>query len=107
MVEPYGKLDDAVPFLRNDIPVSDPKMNGYERLCSGFEEAARLVVSSQLASTSEIQRRLGFGYAKAGRIMDQLEDVGIVGPFNGESPREVIVKNLAELESVLDKLQRQ
>ena len=107
MVEPYGKLDDAVPFLRNDIPVSDPKMNGYERLCSGFEEAARLVVSSQLASTSEIQRRLGFGYAKAGRIMDQLEDVGIVGPFNGKSPREVIVKNLAELESVLDKLQRQ
>ncbi len=107
MIEPYKRFDGAVPFLRNDIPATDPKKTGSEGLCNGFVEAARLVVSSQHASTSDIQRRLGFGYAKTGRIMDQLEAVGIVGSVKRDSSREVIVKNLIELQSILDKLQRQ
>ena len=66
-----------------------------------FEEAARMVVINQRGSTSDLQRRLGMGYAKAGRVMDQLEAAGIVGPQNGAKPREVLVKDIAELESVL------
>ncbi len=62
-------------------------------------EAADLVVNSGIGSTSNIQRRLKVGYARAGRIMDQLEEKGIVGPANGSRPREVLVDAL-ELESV-------
>lgn len=66
-----------------------------------FEEAARMVVQNQRGSTSDLQRRLGMGYAKAGRVMDQLEAAGIVGPQNGAKPREVLVKDFAELDSIL------
>ena len=66
-----------------------------------FEEAARMIVINQRGSTSDLQRRLGMGYAKAGRVMDQLEAAGIVGPQNGAKPREVLVKDLAELEEKL------
>lgn len=62
-------------------------------------EAAELVVSSGMGSTSNVQRKLSVGYARAGRIMDQLEEKGIVGPANGSKPREVLVDEL-ELESV-------
>ena len=66
-----------------------------------FEEAARTVVLNQRGSTSDLQRKLGMGYAKAGRVMDQLEAAGIVGPQNGAKPREVLVKDIAELEEIL------
>ena len=66
-----------------------------------FEEAARMIVINRRGSTSDLQRRLGMGYAKAGRVMDQLEAAGIVGPQNGAKPREVLVKDLAELEEKL------
>ena len=69
-----------------------------------FEEAARLVVQSQRGSTSDLQRRLGMGYAKAGRVMDQLEQAGIVGPQEGSKPRQVLVDDLDELESILSAL---
>ena len=62
-------------------------------------EAADVVVSSDLGSTSNLQRRLKVGYARAGRIMDQLEDKGIVGPANGSRPREVLVDQM-ELETL-------
>lgn len=62
-------------------------------------EAADVVVSSDLGSTSNLQRRLKVGYARAGRIMDQLEEKGIVGPANGSRPREVLVDQL-ELETL-------
>jgi S-DNA-T family DNA segregation ATPase FtsK/SpoIIIE len=62
-------------------------------------EAADIVVSSKLGSTSNIQRRLKVGYARAGRIMDQLEEKGIVGPANGSRPREVLADEM-ELEAL-------
>lgn len=66
-----------------------------------FEEAARLIVSTQKGSTSDLQRRLGMGYARAGRVMDQLEGAGIVGPQEGSKPRQVLVTTFEELDEIL------
>jgi len=69
-----------------------------------FEDAARLVVSNQHGSTSMIQRRLSLGYNRAGRIMDQMEALGIVGPNEGSKPREVLIYDELELEKYLESL---
>ncbi len=69
-----------------------------------FEEAARLVVRHQSGSTSLIQRRLKLGYNRAGRIIDQLEAAGIVGPHEGSKAREVLFKDEYELEQFLNSL---
>ena len=60
------------------------------RLDPLFEEAARLVIYNQQGSTSLIQRKFSIGYNRAGRIMDQLEKAGIVGPANGSKARDVL-----------------
>jgi S-DNA-T family DNA segregation ATPase FtsK/SpoIIIE len=85
--------------LENDEPSFDDEEDGLRD--SMFEEAARLIVKHQHGSTSLIQRRLKLGYNRAGRIMDQLEKAGIVGPTNGSKPREVLIKSETELESYL------
>jgi DNA segregation ATPase FtsK/SpoIIIE, S-DNA-T family len=69
-----------------------------------FAEAARLIVQHQQGSTSLLQRRLKLGYNRAGRIIDQLESAGVVGPFEGSKAREVKFKDLAQLESHLREL---
>ncbi len=66
-----------------------------------LEDAARLVIQNQHGSTSMIQRRLKLGYNRAGRIMDQLESLGIVGPAEGSKPREVLIFDERELERYL------
>jgi len=69
-----------------------------------FEEAARLVVQHQQGSTSLIQRKLSLGYNRAGRIVDQLEIAGILGPFEGSKARKVLVQDEFSLEQILSKL---
>ena len=69
-----------------------------------FEDAAKLIVSAQVGSTSFIQRRMKLGYNRAGRLMDQLESAGIVGPSQGSKPREVLYKSDAELYDFLQNL---
>jgi S-DNA-T family DNA segregation ATPase FtsK/SpoIIIE len=69
-----------------------------------FEEAARLIVMHQQGSTSLIQRKLKLGYNRAGRLIDQLEAAGIVGPFEGSKAREVLVKDEMSLEQLLSAL---
>lgn len=71
------------------------------KLDERFEEAAKMVVMNQRGSTSDLQRRLGMGYAKAGRVMDQLEAAGIVGPQEGSKPRQVLVSSLDELDQII------
>lgn len=66
-----------------------------------FEDAARMVVNTRKGSTSDLQRRLGMGYARAGRVMDQLEAAGIVGPQEGSKPRQVLVTDIIELDELL------
>ncbi|MES2797174.1 MAG: DNA translocase FtsK 4TM domain-containing protein [Bacteroidota bacterium] len=66
-----------------------------------FDEAARLVVNHQQGSTSLIQRRLKLGYNRAGRLIDQLEAAGIVGPFEGSKAREVLIHDIQSLEDFL------
>ena len=66
-----------------------------------FDEAARLIVANQLGSTALIQRKMKLGYNRAGRLMDQLEAAGIVGPGQGSKPRDVLVKTEMELDQWL------
>ncbi len=73
---------------------------------SMFDQAARLIVSHQQGSTSLIQRKLKLGYNRAGRIIDQLEAAGIVGPFEGSKAREVLVSDEYSLEQLLSELNK-
>ena len=71
-----------------------------------FEEAARLIVIHQQGSTSLVQRKLKLGYNRAGRIIDQLEAAGIVGPFGGSKARDVLVPDEHSLEQLLNDLNK-
>ncbi|MEE9372029.1 MAG: DNA translocase FtsK [Saprospiraceae bacterium] len=80
---------------------SDMKMSDLDEL---FRDAAQLVVANQLGSTSMIQRKMQLGYNRAGRIMDQMEAMRIVGPAQGSKPREVYVMSEMELMGILDRI---
>ena len=69
-----------------------------------FDEVARMVVQTQVGSTSNIQRKFNIGYNRAGRLMDQLEGAGIVGPQEGSKPREVYIKDQMSLDQLLQQL---
>ncbi|MGG9960600.1 DNA translocase FtsK 4TM domain-containing protein [Ferruginibacter sp. SUN106] len=69
-----------------------------------FEDAARLIVASQVGSTSLLQRRMKLGYNRAGRLMDQLEAAGVVGMNQGSKARDVLIKTEADLQQIFDTL---
>src|SRR5690606_17779213 len=79
-----------------DVDLSDRDQLG--------DDAASLIVLHQQGSTSLIQRKLKLGYNRAGRIIDQLEAAGVVGPFEGSKAREVLIQDEASLEQLLESL---
>ena len=105
------KKSYSTPYYLPDVEESTEDGSGgmvdMKNLDERFEEAARMIVLNQRGSTSDLQRRLGMGYAKAGRVMDQLESAGIVGPQEGSKPRQVLISNLEDLEKVLEAFRNQ
>jgi S-DNA-T family DNA segregation ATPase FtsK/SpoIIIE len=89
-------VDEAAENAKMDFDASDRD--------SMFEDAARLIVMHQQGSTSLIQRKLKLGYNRAGRIIDQLEAAGVVGPFEGSKAREVLIPDEYALEQFLNNL---
>jgi len=87
----------------NSLAVDSSFIEGTDPISSDplLLEAAKLVVTRQQGSTSLIQRNFMIGYARSGRIIDQLEELGIVSSFSGNIPREVLIKNLNTLERYL------
>ncbi len=77
-VDDFSSLIDEKAAVTDDLDVL-------------FEEAVRLVVESEQASVSFLQRKLKIGYARASRIVDSLEEMGIVGPYDNSKPREVLI----------------
>lgn len=96
-------LPEYVGDDNGDNGVGDVDMNHLDPM---FEDAARLVVIHQQGSTSLIQRKFSIGYNRAGRIMDQLEKAGIVGPTQGSKAREVLCMDETDLEMRLNNLQQ-
>ena len=111
----FHNIDSVIQFISNQrgypqaflLPeyVDEKEMESKDFDSSSrdplFEDAARLIVSSQIGSTSLIQRRMKLGYNRAGRLMDQLEAAGIVGPNQGSKARDVQVRTDMELEEIL------
>ncbi len=103
--EEYPDLELIYPVHMNPAvrDTASAILGSLSRVHLMFEEAARLVVNSQQGSTSSIQRRFSIGYNRAGRIMDQLEAAGIVGPFEGSKARQVLIQDEYSLEQILNK----
>lgn len=97
---PSALLLPEVPDDGEGGPSEDIDPNDRDAL---FEEAARIIVQHQQGSASLLQRRLKLGYNRAGRIIDQLEAAGIIGPFEGSKAREVLIKDPVTLEQYLSR----
>ncbi len=93
------------PYMLPDIeetPTLDMDLGPIDDIDDLFEEAARIIVRSQQGSVSLLQRKLSVGYTRAARIVDQLEEAGIVGPFEGSKARAVLVENEMQLDEILN-----
>lgn len=111
MDEEVGKITDHLRMQSapqyNDEIISQPvHLNGKGGVVMDmggegnddmFKDAVRVVVESKKASTSLLQRRLRVGYARAARIMEEMEEQGIIGPADGARPREVLITSLDDL----------
>ncbi|MEO0069363.1 MAG: DNA translocase FtsK 4TM domain-containing protein [candidate division WOR-3 bacterium] len=97
----YEPLDEEIEIVRGERQGVASENGEFDEF---FAEAARLVVTHREASVSMLQRRLDVGWARAGRIIDQLERAGIVGPHAGSKPRKVLIEDEGELERKLQEI---
>ncbi len=100
----YPTAHDLPEYIGADEETLAPGQIDVKNFDKIFRDAALLVVTSESGSTSMLQRRFNLGYNRAGRIMDQLEAIGIVGPSLGSKKREVMVRTEAELMQVLQEV---
>lgn len=91
-------------YVGDDEPIQGADGMTYADLDDMFEDAARLVIQNQHGSTSMIQRRLKLGYNRAGRIMDQLESLGVVGAAEGSKPRDVLMFTESDLDALISRM---
>jgi len=91
-------------YTGGDSEGAEPGEVDLSKRDSMFEEAAKVVVANQSGSTSLIQRRFSIGYNRAGRIIDQLEAAGVVGPFEGSKARQVLIPDEYQLEKLFDNI---
>ncbi len=102
-----GQQAYPMPFLLPEPETDEDDAPGAVDLASRdelFEEAAKIIVMNQQGSTSLVQRKLAIGYNRAGRIVDQLETAGIVGPSRGSKARDVLITDEFSLQTLLDSL---
>ena len=97
------------PYMLPDVSEESSAEGGSGDLNNGnldplFEEVARLIVVNQSGSTSLIQRKFSIGYNRAGRLMDQLECAGVVGPSQGSKPRDVLIQDEIQLDQLISNL---
>ena len=97
----------ALPESKTNDASGGKTDDDLDALDSMFEDAARTIVLNQQGSTSLLQRKLKLGYNRAGRIMDQLEASGVVGPFEGSKARQVFIADETTLEQLLSNLKQQ
>jgi S-DNA-T family DNA segregation ATPase FtsK/SpoIIIE len=100
-IEPFELPEPVIEGDAGEIGSNDADLSHLDPM---FDDAARLVVSSQQGSTSLIQRKFSIGYNRAGRLMDQLEKAGIVGQAHGSKPREVLIQDDLSLDQLLASL---
>ena len=100
-IEPFELPE---PIMESDGAEAGSNDADLSHLDPMFDDAARLIVSSQQGSTSLIQRKFSIGYNRAGRLMDQLEKAGVVGQAHGSKPREVLIQDEMSLEQLIASL---
>ena len=103
----YGSAFPLPEYKNPDSGGGNDTVYDDDSLDPMFEDAARTIVNNQQGSTSLLQRKLKLGYNRAGRIMDQLETCGVVGPFEGSKARQVIISDEQSLERLLEALRVQ
>ena len=100
----YETVYELPEFVPEGGGAGDRSASSVEERDVMFEDAARVIVMHQQGSTSLLQRKLKLGYNRAGRIVDQLEDAGIIGPFEGSKARKVLIPDEVSLEQLLNRI---
>jgi S-DNA-T family DNA segregation ATPase FtsK/SpoIIIE len=97
----FIKAQAGPQYVEEAVETQESKKIGVEQEKDDlYHEAVKIVIHTRQASVSMVQRKLRVGYTRAARMIDIMEEEGIVGPYNGSKPREILVESLEELENI-------